>query len=355
MARPGAVCMGAGALRQRKRRRNTARMGIDPNLAYLLQAAAGAHPPPPGPVVTLGVQTLRGAPDPFVAMGLGPVESIDVSDFEGCTHLFDLNATELPPGLRERYSLVYDGGTLEHVFDTRAALGNIFGLLRTDGVVVHASPVNGWVEHGFYQFSPTFFVDYYHANGWVPLGAFLLKLQGGGRVTVHPYVPGMWDALPAGAITGLWLGLTVFRKAPGARWDAVPQQSLYCKIYGDPSSTPTEAGLAYAPPFELADGVVVAEDRVMRPLPPPRPGVGHEWHAHLPELERLADTSEGRLSPLLLFEDGRPLGPPHAAHEAIRTRGRGLYSHWGAWLHFSTSDNAPPGDRIYTYALPRPP
>ncbi len=328
-------------------------MGIDRNLAYLLHAAARQHLPPARPAVTLGVQALHGGPDPFAALGLGPVESVDVSDFEGCTHLLDLNVAELPPGLRERYSLVYDGGTLEHVFDTRAALRNIFGLLCTDGVVAHASPVNGWVEHGFYQFSPTFFVDYYHANGWSPLGAYLLNLRGGGRATVHPYAPGMWDALPVGAITGLWLSLMVFRKGPGARWDVIPQQSFYKKIHADASSTPIAAGLAYAPPFDLVDGVVVTEDRVVRRLPRPSRGVRYEWHAHLPQLEEVADTNGGRLSPLLLFEDGRPLGPPHAAHEAIRTTGRGLYSHWGAWLHFSTSDNAPPGERVYTYSLPR--
>lgn len=44
----------------------------------------------------------------------------------------------------------------------------------------------------------------------------------------------------------------------------------------------------------------------------------------------------------VLFEDERLLGPAHAVHDAIRTAGQGRFSHWGATLYFSTSDNSDP-------------
>lgn len=53
-------------------------------------------------------------------------------------------------------------------------------------------------------------------------------------------------------------------------------------------------------------------------------------------------------SPLLLFEDGRELGPAHAPHVDIRTQGKGRFSHWRAalpgmgCLFFSASDNTNP-------------
>ncbi len=48
-------------------------------------------------------------------------------------------------------------------------------------------------------------------------------------------------------------------------------------------------------------------------------------------------------SMLMVFEDGRPLGPPHAVHASIRTTGHGRYSHWAREsLYFSTSDNSDP-------------
>ncbi len=54
--------------------------------------------------------------------------------------------------------------------------------------------------------------------------------------------------------------------------------------------------------------------------------------------------------PLMLFEDGRPLGPAHAPHDQMRALGGGRFSHWGAHLFFTTSDNSDPrsNGRRYT-------
>jgi len=45
---------------------------------------------------------------------------------------------------------------------------------------------------------------------------------------------------------------------------------------------------------------------------------------------------------LRVFEDDREIGPGHASHEEIRSKGAGRYSHWGKELYFSTSDNSDP-------------
>lgn len=47
-------------------------------------------------------------------------------------------------------------------------------------------------------------------------------------------------------------------------------------------------------------------------------------------------------STLTLREDGRALGPAHAAHNDIRTSGGGQFSHWGGELYFSARDNSDP-------------
>jgi len=36
---------------------------------------------------------------------------------------------------------------------------NIFGLLKESGIYFFGVPCNNWVDHGFFQFSPTFFRD----------------------------------------------------------------------------------------------------------------------------------------------------------------------------------------------------
>jgi len=54
---------------------------------------------------------------------------------------------------------------------------------------------------------------------------------------------------------------------------------------------------------------------------------------------------------VLLYEDGRPLGPAHAAHASIRSAGHGAFSHWKDALYFATSDNSDPNLNGRQYAL----
>ncbi|MBX9635073.1 MAG: glycosyltransferase, partial [Magnetospirillum sp.] len=66
---------------------------------------------------------------------------------------------------------------------------------------------------------------------------------------------------------------------------------------------------------------------------------GFAWHTPVPVY---LESDEGGTSVLRLFEDGQPLSPAHAVHDAIRECGGGRYSHWGRYLYFSTSDNSDP-------------
>jgi hypothetical protein len=73
-------------------------------------------------------------------------------------------------------------------------------------------------------------------------------------------------------------------------------------------------------------------------------------------LNGLADTLEdNQRSPVLIYENNRPLGPAHSLHADISNLGRGRYSHWkGEGVRFSTSDNSDPNtnDRYYWIVVP---
>ena len=56
-------------------------------------------------------------------------------------------------------------------------------------------------------------------------------------------------------------------------------------------------------------------------------------------------------SDLALFEDGRPLGPPHTAHADIRKSGGGRYSHWRGSIIFSSSDGSDPRSNGRRYSI----
>ena len=344
-------------------------MGIDANLAYHVARSKNAWGLS-GSVCTLGVATARATPDeldrgirsagiepvgtsdPFLRMGFESVESVDVSKYEGCDHILDLNSSALPDELKQRFDLVYDGGTLEHVFNVPAALRNIFNMLRPGGVVIHFSPTNGWVEHGFYQFSPTVFTDYYLANGYQVLDARLMKYETSRHsVTVHPYLPGWLDGASDGSLNGSWLLYFLARKSEGATSDKSPLQRQYANAHGAPIVRSQLMQLENFIPYRIVEGRRIDGSFDWRSLVKWRRGEGCELSAHVPHLSALSDGEDSQRSPLLLREDGNLIGPPHALHQDIRTLGVGRYSHWGERLYFSASD-AMPEQHKYEYGVP---
>ena len=53
--------------------------------------------------------------------------------------------------------MVLDYGTSEHVFQAAQSISNSISFVRVGGRLNMVLPVCGWLEHGFYQFSPNFF------------------------------------------------------------------------------------------------------------------------------------------------------------------------------------------------------
>lgn len=101
----------------------------------------------------------------FKSLGCKQVNSIDIYPDESPTHLIDLNLP-IDQGYNENFDLIYDGGTIEHCFNIPQVLRNTAAMLEIGGRVIHHTPTNNWVDHGFYQISPTLFFDFYEAAGF---------------------------------------------------------------------------------------------------------------------------------------------------------------------------------------------
>jgi hypothetical protein len=79
---------------------------------------------------------------------------------------------------------------------------------------------------------------------------------------------------------------------------------------------------------------------------------GYCWVVSLPQYAGWADTrGQQQRSPLMVYENGRALGPAHAIHDSLRNMGQGRLSHWGDKLYFSTSDNSDPNTNGRHYAI----
>lgn len=87
------------------------------------------------------------------SLGFGDVESLDVSGFESATLIWDLNVP-VPVEWHGQFDFIFDGGTIEHIFNAPTAFESVHSMLRVGGRFVAATPLDGWPGHGIYQFGP---------------------------------------------------------------------------------------------------------------------------------------------------------------------------------------------------------
>jgi SAM-dependent methyltransferase len=119
---------------------------------------------------TAGTLTTR---EMFRSLGFDAYDDVDFTPEEACTIVHDMNQP-LPEAYHDRYDLVFEMGTLEHIFDVKTSFQNIIAALKTGGSVIHLAPLN-FINHGFYNFSPTLFHDVYRVNGFADLDFYLLE------------------------------------------------------------------------------------------------------------------------------------------------------------------------------------
>lgn len=93
------------------------------------------------------------------------LDVIDVAKLRGNEIIADLNYP-LDRSLLSEYEILIDSGTCEHVFNAGQALINLASLVKPGGYIIQAAPFNSY-NHGFYNFSPTLFHDFYsEENGY---------------------------------------------------------------------------------------------------------------------------------------------------------------------------------------------
>ena len=95
--------------------------------------------------------------DPLLkVLGAISVSALDISNFEGATLLHDLNRP-IPSEWKGQYDFLFDGGSIEHVFNFPQAIRNYCDLVRVGGSIIIFTVANNFCGHGFYQFSPELF------------------------------------------------------------------------------------------------------------------------------------------------------------------------------------------------------
>lgn len=82
------------------------------------------------------------------------------------TRIFDLNNERLPGELRGTFDLVLNFGTTEHVINQLNSLEVIHDATKVGGHIVHELPTVGYVDHGYFCYTPRLFFELASANGY---------------------------------------------------------------------------------------------------------------------------------------------------------------------------------------------
>jgi SAM-dependent methyltransferase len=96
------------------------------------------------------------------------IHAMDVSPYEGADVIHDLNEP-VDARFAGQFDLVYDGGTIEHVFSLKDALWNLMRMCKVGGFVVNHTPAD-YVNHGFVNVGADLFRDFYWSNGFEQVG-----------------------------------------------------------------------------------------------------------------------------------------------------------------------------------------
>lgn len=89
----------------------------------------------------------------FRYFGASNLSAMDASTYEGAGVVHDLNLP-VPFRLHGAFDTIFDGGTIEHIFDIPTVLHNVDALLSSGGLFISVNGANNFLGHGLYQFSP---------------------------------------------------------------------------------------------------------------------------------------------------------------------------------------------------------
>jgi len=99
-------------------------------------------------------------------LGIKDYECIDSNGHFGA-HIFDLDKDiSKEYKYKKKFDLVTNNGTTEHVFNQYTCFKNIHDLTKVGGYMFHAVPFIGYLEHGFYLYSASFFLDLAFINNY---------------------------------------------------------------------------------------------------------------------------------------------------------------------------------------------
>ncbi len=99
----------------------------------------------------------------FQSYGYRKYSELDIS--ERADIICNLNEP-VSSALHERFDLVWDNGTVEHIMNINQTLENLARMTKVGGKIVHSQGIGDQTNFGYWTISPNFYLDFYTANGF---------------------------------------------------------------------------------------------------------------------------------------------------------------------------------------------
>jgi hypothetical protein len=178
------------------------------------------------------------ADDFLCSLGAGTLDAIDVSDYEGANIIHDLNLT-LTTTPEQRWTCVFDGGALEHIFYFPTAIRNCMEATAVGGHFLTVCPWTGYAGHGFYQFSPELLYRVLSPENGFEVERMLIRLKGSWREIIDPRKLGRRFEVQSRNPTVLFVSARRTREADV--FACPPQQSDYVTMWAEELPPPEPA------------------------------------------------------------------------------------------------------------------
>lgn len=166
------------------------------------------------------------------------LKSLDYSDYEKCDIVHDMN-TPVDSKYFEKFDVVIDGGSLEHIFNFPTAIANCMKMIKKGGSFFSFTMANNHMGHGFYQFSPElFFRIFDNSNGFNVTNLLLEKHKyPGAELNQNTKIFQVKDPVSVGERVGLVTNSPVLMMVQAKRteikdiFNENPIQSDYIQTY----------------------------------------------------------------------------------------------------------------------------
>lgn len=158
----------------------------------------------------------------FYSYAAKEYKALDADGWYGAP--FDFNFDAVTSEDRNAYCLTVNAGTTEHLIDQENVFRIVHDLTRSGGLMLHAVPFLGGIDHGFFNYNPNFFTALARFNSYEVLGLWLGPV---GSFSLMPFSESMVQHLRAATDPKYYVLLYCLMRKTNQQEFCVPFQTGY--------------------------------------------------------------------------------------------------------------------------------